>query len=259
MNVQFPSGPACLAFALWSSIIGGAGALGPLLGGLSATLFSWRWGFYLNLPISIIAIFGIHKFVPEVIRKESDRQFDFIGSTILVLGVASFIFGFQEGSRYGWWRPLQIPQIGNWKWPFPISISPVLIVIGLLLLVIFYLHQRSRFAVGKNVILNLRLFQIPSFLNGTLAASLMTGGLFGVMLLIPLYAQYTLGYNPLLSGLTLAPLGVGMAIGGPISQNCCGHIQRFIAIIALSIQPTPCCCLSRLCQPMARDGGSCPS
>jgi EmrB/QacA subfamily drug resistance transporter len=239
MNVQFPSGPRrALAFALWSSIIGGAGALGPLLGGLSATLFSWRWGFYLNLPVSIIAIFGIHKFVPEVIRKESDRQFDFIGSIILVLGVASFIFGFQEGSRYGWWHPLRIPQIGKWKWPFPISISPVLIVIGLLLLVIFYLHQRSRFAVGKNVILNLRLFQIPSFLNGTLAASLMTGGLFGVMLLIPLYAQYTLGYNPLLSGLTLAPLGVGMAIGGPISAKLLRtYSARFIAIVALSIQP----------------------
>jgi MFS family permease len=67
LNVQFPSGSQrALAFALWSCVIGGAGALGPLLGGLSATFLSWRWGFYVNLPISILSIIGVRAFVPEL-------------------------------------------------------------------------------------------------------------------------------------------------------------------------------------------------
>lgn len=240
LNVQFPEpGPRrALAFALWSSIIGGAAALGPLLGGLSATLFSWRWAFYLNLPISILAILGVRANIPEIKLKESDRQFDFAGSALLVLGVAAFIFGFQEGSRFGWWKPVRIPEIAGWRWPFPVSITPALIGVGLLLLITFYFHQKVRFTQGKNVILNLRLFQIPSFLNGTLAASLMTGGLFGVMLLIPLYAQYALGYDALWSGATLAPLGIGMAIGGPVSARLLQKFSaRSLAIAALTLQP----------------------
>jgi EmrB/QacA subfamily drug resistance transporter len=239
LNVQFPSGSQrALAFALWSCVIGGAGALGPLLGGLSATFLSWRWGFYVNLPISILSIIGVRAFVPEIEQRQSDRQFDFVGSALLVIGVAAFIFGFQEGSHYGWWTPQRIPQIFNWRWPFSISITPFLIGTGALLLILFYLHQSRRFAQRKAVILNLRLFQIPSFINGVLAASLMTGGLFGVMLLVPLYAQYALGYNPLLSGATLAPLGIGMAIGGPISARLLRKFSaRSLAIVALTIQP----------------------
>ena len=66
----------------------------------------------------------------------------------------------------------------------------------------------------------------------------MTGGLFGVMLLVPMYAQYALGYDPLWSGATLAPLGIGMAIGGPVSARLLQRYSaRSLAITALTLQP----------------------
>jgi EmrB/QacA subfamily drug resistance transporter len=238
LNLEFPAGQKsrrALAFALWSAVIGSAGAIGPLIGGAAATLFSWRWAYYLNIPLAVAALLGVRLYVSESENREVRPGFDLLGSILLILGVAALIVGLQEGPHYGWLTPKKALTDG--RWPLPISFVPVLLGCGILLLLLFYYAERGKAARNEHVVLNLQLFRIRSFVLGTLTSALMTSSVVGVLLLVPLYAQYVHGENPLRTALILAPLGVGAGIGGPISARLLQHFPaRAVAVTSLAIQ-----------------------
>ena len=236
LNYEFPGGRArVLAFAIWTAVIGSAMALGPLIGGFLATYFSWRWAFFINVPIMIIAAIGVKATVSPIKVKLKQKGYDVPGSIVLVLGVALLTFGLQEATSLGWWESEQSEVLGI-PWPFAISITPFMIVGGLLLLFLFVYMERHRAMRGMSVVLELTLFKVNSFTWGTLAAAMMTASVFGLLLLIPLYAQYVLGTDPLGAGIALAPLGIGMAIGGPIISRTHWPMRRTV-LIMLIIQP----------------------
>ena len=88
------------------AVFGGAAALGPLLGGWLTQDFSWRWAFYINVPVAIVATVMVLRFVPES-RIPDVGGFDPVGVVLSVAGLGLIVFGLIEGSTYGWWNQLQ--------------------------------------------------------------------------------------------------------------------------------------------------------
>ncbi|MCH9816428.1 MAG: MFS transporter [Actinomycetia bacterium] len=237
LNHEFPGGRArVLAFSIWTAVIGSAMALGPLLGGFLSTYFSWRWAFFINIPIMIIAVIGAKATVRPIAVKLKQQGYDVLGSIVLVLGVALIVFGIQEATAFGWWTTEQDTIFGSVPWPFAISATPVMLFVGVLLLIAFFFIDRSRMRRGLGVVLEFTLFKVKSFTYGTAAAAMMTAGVFGLLLVIPLFAQYILDKNPLGAGIALAPLGVGMALGGPVISRLNVPLRKTV-LVMLGIQP----------------------
>jgi len=158
-------------------------------------------------------------------------------SLCLVAGLALFIFAIQEAALLGWWQVDQALIIFGWHWPFSISIIPLLTILGLGLIILFVVIENRREQLGRDVILEMSLFRIPSYAWGTATAALMTSATLGLPLLLPLYGAYVLDYNAFQNGLTLAPMGLGMAIGGPLIIRLGIKAQRSPLYILLILQP----------------------
>ena len=91
-----------IAFAIYGSIIGGMAAIGPLLGGWLTEHHSWRWAFYINVPIVVIIVIGSLLVVPESKDDHFDPGFDVGGAILSALGVGLLVFALIEGRNYGW-------------------------------------------------------------------------------------------------------------------------------------------------------------
>ena len=238
LNHEFPSGrDRTIAFSVWTAVIGSAMALGPLIGGWLCTYVSWRWAFFMNVPIMMVAFVGVFFLVKPVGPQTSTDKFDMLGSILLVIGLALIVFAIQEAATLGWWVAKTDSLLsGAVSWPYAISIVPIGGAIGLLLLILFARWEIYLNLQGRESVLEFSLFRVPSFTWGTAAAAGMTGAVFSLLLIIPLYAQFVLDKNPLGAGLMLVPLGIGMALGGPIIARFSIDASRAV-VIFLVVQP----------------------
>lgn len=195
INATFRGKERGIAFAVWGSTIGGMAAVGPLLGGWLTTAFSWRWAFGINVPLGIIIIIiGVLLTVAE--SKEPRRgRLDIVGSVLSVLLFGSLVFGLIEGRTYGWWTLEQDFTIGSFTWPFELSPIPVAFAIAVVALVGFIWWGLARAKQGKGTLLEFSLFRIPSFRNGNVAALVVSLGEFGIILSLPLWPQFVLGFD----------------------------------------------------------------
>ena len=120
-----------IAFGVWGAVAGAAAALGPLLGGWLTTNASWRWAFYINVPIGIAAVIGAALVIQASRETRSKLSFDIPGIILVGLGVGGIVFGLIEGQTYGWLKPKLPFTIGNWTWPFTeVSVTIVAFVVG---------------------------------------------------------------------------------------------------------------------------------
>ncbi len=215
VNANFRGRERPIAFGIWGSVIAGAAALGPLLGGYLTTYWSWRAIFLLNLPVSIaILIFG-YLLIPESRDEQAVGLKDVPGVFLVSFGFASLVFGLIEGQRYGWWGVKHTFSVGGWDWPLPGSPVPWAFAIAAVLLGgfvwrLFYLTKRDRPAL-----IDLSLFAVRSFRYGGLTILIVSLGEFGLVFVIPLFLQNVLGLSPLQTGASLLPLALGaFAAGG---------------------------------------------
>ena len=224
LNATFQGRERGIAFAVWGATIGGMVAVGPVLGGWLATDFSWRWAFGINLPLGVLILAGLAYYVSESKAPQRAGGIDFIGAAISVVMFSTLVFGLIEGRIYGWWEinPNNQFMIGDFAWPTTgISVIPVALLVFVISAVVFVLWERKREAQKKNVLLDLGLFKIGSFRNGSIAALIISMGEFGILFAIPLWLQNVLGLSPISSGLVILWLAAGAflasAIGGALS------------------------------------------
>lgn len=102
VNVMFSGRQRAMAFGFWGAVFGGAAALGPLLGGWLAQDFSWRWAFYVNIPVAIVSVIMVLKLVPET-KGVVTGKLDIVGVVLSAVGLGLLVWGVIEGQQYGWW------------------------------------------------------------------------------------------------------------------------------------------------------------
>jgi EmrB/QacA subfamily drug resistance transporter len=199
LNAVFVGRERAIGFAVWGSTIGGMAAIGPLVGGWLTTYYTWRWAFFINIPVGLLVIGLILFAVPETRDETSPRKLDFYGVALSSIGLAGIVFALIEGQNYGWWR-----QVDGAVSPVPIAMA-----VGVAFLLRFWVVQRKRKAAGKVVLIDLALLDVRSFRFGSIAALIVSLGEFGLLFTLPLLLQNALGFSALGTGWLIAALAVG--------------------------------------------------
>ncbi len=216
VNATFRGRDRAIAFGIWGSVIGGMAAAGPVLGGWLTTSFTWRWIFYINVPVAALVVIAAIRLVDES-RAEHRSRFDVPGFATASVGFFALVVGIIEGPRYGWIEATRDLEIGGWTWPWSVSIVPFALLIGLAGLFSFVAVERRRLGTGKAVLFDLRLFRIRSFLHGNLLATMVGLGEFGLVFVVPLYLQTAVDLSALRTGALLLAMAAGGFLGGPLA------------------------------------------
>ncbi len=199
------------ALGITSSMASGAGTLGPIIGGFLTTYYSWRYAFGLELVIILVIVFfsrEISSFPPTM--KWADLNV--LGAINSASGIFLFVIGI-----------LLLNNPNNW------NIAPYPIIIGLILLIIFYFYQKHRINHNKEPLVDITLFNNRSFTLANIVRLLMNFTIGGVLFIIPVYVQGVLGADPLTTGLSLIPMSVAIFIMSSAAGKLSTRIQpRYI-------------------------------
>jgi EmrB/QacA subfamily drug resistance transporter len=171
--------------------------LGPTLGGLIVQNISWRWIFYVNVPIGVIGTVAALRVLPNPERGSAGRL-DFLGLALMATGLPLFTYGLAEIGITGSFTATKV-------------VIPCLA--GLTLVALFVLHALR----VPRPLLNVRLYRRPTFSSASFAMFCLGAALFGGMILLPLYWQDVRHESVVVTGLLTGPQGLGAALAMPIA------------------------------------------
>lgn len=222
VNATFRGRYRAAAFGVWGAVISGAAAIGPLAGGLLTEYATWEWVFLVNLPLGVIVFVGALLTVPETRGARGRKGADVDGALLSAIGLATLVFAVIEGPDLGWWTPKADFELFGLTWPAsaPLSIVPVALAISAVAITLFILWERHRARNGRDALLELGLFRLPTFTWGNLTAGMVAVGEFAIIFVLPLYLINALGMGALGAGLVLA----GMALGAFASGAAARHL-----------------------------------
>ena len=184
------------------SLVGVPMLLGPILGnvigGAIVDQVSWRWIFYINVPVGVAAVIAAQRLLPEA-RPQLRQRLDVRGLALLSPGIALFLYAMTEAGAHG--------GVGSRR-----TIAAA--ALGLALVALFARHAS---AGGASALIDLSLFRRRGFAAAAALNFLLVGALFGSLLLLPLYYQLVRQESPLHVGLLLVPQGVGAALAMPLA------------------------------------------
>jgi len=210
-----------VAFGIWGATAGAAAVLGPVLGGYftSDPAFTWRWAFFINIPIGIAALVGAAFAIKETRFKDPKYTTDFLGLIFITLGLASLLFGFIEAQTYGWIVPNSEFTAGGFSWSVsnPVSLPLVSIITGLVLLSIFAFYEIRRLRMGKVPLFDFSLLKFKGFRYGLFTVTIVAMGEFGAVFIISIFLQTVKGLSAFNAGLTFLPMAISVFIFAPIA------------------------------------------
>ncbi len=193
---EFQGKDRATAFGVWGATIGGAVAIGPLVGGVITEHLGWEWIFFVNIPIGLVAIFFTERKIANVVSPDAEPV-DVPGVATFSIALFLLIFGLIRGNPEGWGSPLILACLGG----------------AVALLAIFIAIE----ARSDHPMLDLTLFRKPAF-NGVSAVAFgLSAGMFAMFLYLTIYMQGVLGFSPLEAGLRFLPLTVLSFIASPIA------------------------------------------
>jgi DHA2 family multidrug resistance protein len=186
------------AMGFWAVGIIVAPILGPVVGGWLTENYSWRWVFYINLPVGIVAILMTRLFVfdPPYLRRES-QGIDYWGMGLLVVGIGALQFVLDKGQQEDWFESNLIAMLA------------LLSVVALVALVVYELTT-------PHPIVDLRLFKDRTYSVGVFLMTVLGFALYGSLVLLPIMLQTLFGYSSLAAGEAMAPRGVGSLFMMPL-------------------------------------------
>ena len=186
------------ALGVWSAIAAGGAAAGLVIGGLLTETLSWRWIFFVNLPIGIVAALLSLRFVPNSRPEDRPETYDAAGAVTVTGGLLVLVYAIVKAQGYGW---------GSSK-------TAGLFVLAFVLLAAFVVIERR----SKAPLIRLDIFRMRSLSGSNVAMLLVASGLFAMFYFASLYMQEILGYGPLKAGVAFVPFTVGIIVGAGASQ-----------------------------------------
>ncbi len=195
-NVFLPSERG-KAMGFWGGVTGFAVALGPSLGGLLVEAESWRWIFFINVPIGVLLLVMALRYIPESTDPTSVKQMDYPGVGILTVALFSLTFALIQGQEYGWTS----------------GITLGLFAAAAAGLALFIWYERRQ----VQPLVELSLFKIRNFSVTNGVALILAFGMMGVFFLLPIFLQSILGYSVIKAGLVMTPLAAVVIFSAPAS------------------------------------------
>ena len=206
LRQTFPPKEQGMAMALFGMAVVLGPAFGPTLGGYIVDNYSWPWIFYINVPVGIVSLIMVSRFVhePEDVRaamhtmaERQKKNMDWSGIALLFIGLGTMQYVLEEGNRNDWFQSGEIKLI------------TLVAIVSLVALVIRELSARVP-------AVDFSLFRDIVFTSGTLIGAVMFAMLMAITFLLPLYMQLLLGYSATQSGLALMPRSLCMLVVMPI-------------------------------------------
>ena len=192
---------------LFGAVFGVATVIGPLIGGTLTTNLSWRWIFYINLPIGVLALVVLALTFPSVATRTQHR-IDYLGAGLLALALAALVLLVSlGGTTYPWASPQEI-GLG---------------AVSLVALGAFVLAEHR----AAEPVLPLRLFKNQVFVSAGIVAFFLGFAMFGTITFLPLYFQVVRGASPTGSGLDLLPLIAGLLITSIVGGQIVSHTGKY--------------------------------
>src|SRR5579864_6460574 len=203
----FPPQDRGKAMAFWGLGIVVAPMLGPVLGGWLTDNYSWRWVFYINLPVGMMSVIMTRLFIfdPPYIRRAS-RGIDYWGIGLLALGIGALQVVLDKGQEEDWFE-------SHW--------ITALAVIAVAALLIFLIHELRT----RDPVVHLRVFKERTYAAGVFVMTIMGFVLYGSLLLLPVFLQTLLGYPALNAGIAMAPRGLGSFLLMPVVGTVLGRFD----------------------------------
>jgi MFS transporter, DHA2 family, multidrug resistance protein len=213
----FPREERGHAMALWGVGIVVAPILAPMLGGWLTTDHSWRWVFFINVPISFIGLFLVHIFVfdPPYIRRRSSH-IDYWGMGMLATGIAALQVMLDKG------------QEDDWFGSHFIVLMCIIAIAGLVAFVLWELHTREP-------VVHFHLMRYRTFATGTSLSMILFFGLYGSIVLLPLFMQTLLNFPALTAGIWNSPRGIATLIFMPIAGFLIGKRWDMRALLTAGL------------------------
>lgn len=197
------------------AVFGVSTVIGPLIGGMFAGadqilwITGWRWVFLVNVPVGIVALFMILKFLhlPKMEEKARPR-IDWWGATAVIVTLVPFLLVAEQGREWGW-----------------VSVTAITCyALGVFGAIAFIVIE---FRMGEDAIIPLKLFRSRTFSMATVMSVLVGFGMFGAMMTIPLYMQIVVGLNPTESGLASIPMVFGLIIASLTTGQITSRTGRY--------------------------------
>ncbi|WP_103350976.1 MFS transporter [Amycolatopsis sp. CA-128772] len=212
------------AFGMFGAVVGISTAVGPILGGFILAVFGtqdgWRWVFYVNVPIGVLAFVLALRMLPRSEKKQFRlrSEIDFVGIALLavaVLGVLLPVIDSDSGGFAKLW------------WLFPVAAA-----FGFA----FVRWERSVVRRGRSPLLDTRLFtDTPGYAAGAAVGALYFCGFAGIWLVFAMYFQQGLGYSPLQSGLSVTPFAIGSAVSAAVAGRLVPRFGRRLTVTGLAM------------------------
>ena len=213
----FPSNERGLALGLNAVVVSLGVAAGPTIGGIITQYLTWRWIFYVNVPICMLVLLAAFYFYREQHpQREQHERFDPIGATVLAIGLAALTLGLSFGQDWGWLSGGTLTALG---------ISIVMLSVGV------YVEAHI-----EHPILNLGLVLNRVFAFANISFMLCMMALFAPGFLLPFYFEELRGFSAVQTGLMLTPLPLMLAVVAPLSGSLADRLgSRWLAPLGLAI------------------------
>jgi EmrB/QacA subfamily drug resistance transporter len=191
------------AFGVWGATVGAAVAVGPLAGGMLTSWLSWRWIFFVNIPIGVAAI-ALSAAQLHESKDPEHAQLDPPGLVTLTGALFCLILALIEGNRHGWSSALILGLFAG----------------AVVLLAVFVLTQLRE----GGTMVDLSLFGRPAFAGAQITAFAISASMFSMFLYLTLYLQNTLGLSPLATGVRFLPISLVSFFAAPVAGRLSAHL-----------------------------------